>query len=158
VADITASEVYNFINETQYRQYVRDALQSLEDGLSSMSQMGNDTLLTSIMSRSLETGRNIPISTPRDIVKHKITTATATPYAQLASDQFVVVNTGIASAVNLLTAVGRTGRQLVVKGVGATTVTINTAGAETIDGAATAFLPAWGSTTIVSDGANWITI
>jgi hypothetical protein len=58
--------------------------------------------------------------------------------------------------VNLPTAVGRTGRQYVVKNSGSGTITLDGDGTETIDGATTFTLTQYVSVTVVSDGANWI--
>ncbi len=59
----------------------------------------------------------------------------------------------------LLTAAGRPGAKLYVKKIDASanTVTIDPAGAETIDGAATLVLSArWDAVLLVSDGVNWL--
>jgi hypothetical protein len=66
-----------------------------------------------------------------------------------------------AFAVTLPTAVGHKGTELVVKrmNAGGNNVTVTAAGAETIDGAATAVLAAqYASVRVQSDGANWVVV
>ena len=61
----------------------------------------------------------------------------------------------------LPTAVGIRGKQYIVKKIDATanTVTIDANGAQTIDGMLTAVLIGqWDVITLVSDGANWMTV
>lgn len=60
--------------------------------------------------------------------------------------------------VNLPTAVGRTGKQFVIKNSGSGTITVDGNSTETIDGNTTRTLIQYESIHIVSDGANWIII
>lgn len=63
--------------------------------------------------------------------------------------------------VNLPTASGIAGQQVVVKNVTSSTntITVDGNGAETIDGSATETITtAWGSLALVSDGTNWLVI
>lgn len=59
--------------------------------------------------------------------------------------------------VTLPTAVGISGRTYVVKNSGSGIITVDPAGAETIDGDATILLASKQSITVQSNGANWIT-
>lgn len=82
-------------------------------------------------------------------------TAAATDYVILADA------TSGAITVNLLTAVGRNGKVYAVKKIDASAnaVTVDTAGTETIDGAATKVLSTqYASTMLVSNNANWFVI
>lgn len=60
--------------------------------------------------------------------------------------------------VTLPTASGITGKEYIVKNSGAGTITVDADGTETIDGNLTVVLAADDSTTIISDGTNWIII
>jgi hypothetical protein len=69
--------------------------------------------------------------------------------------------TSAAFSITLPTAVGITGRVYKIKRInsGANAVTIDTTSSQTIDGAATYSLALqWAVVTVMSDGANWITI
>jgi hypothetical protein len=83
-------------------------------------------------------------------------------YTALPSDWLIKYDaTGGASTVALPTAVGIKGKQYIVKKIDATanTVTIDANGAQTIDGMLTAVLIGqWDVITLVSDGANWMTV
>lgn len=79
-------------------------------------------------------------------------------YTASATD-YTIDCTANTFTVNLPTAVGITGRVYVIKNSGAGTITIDPAGAETIDGAATLDIAVqWVAKTVQSTGANWITI
>lgn len=60
--------------------------------------------------------------------------------------------------VTLPTAVGLTGKQLIVKNSGVGTVTVDGDGSELIDGAATQSLSAADSVTVVSTGSGWVIV
>lgn len=90
----------------------------------------------------------------------KITANKTTAYT-VARETFIPcdANTVGAFAVTLPTAVGIPGRIYVIKKVDASAnaITVTSAGAETIDGAATVVLNAqWQVVRVVSDGANWL--
>lgn len=94
-----------------------------------------------------------------------IATAIATKTAAYtigAGDSVILGNaTAGAFTVTLPTAVGIAGRQYIIKKIdsSANAVTLDGAGSETIDGAATVALSAqWARSTVVSDGANWLLI
>lgn len=82
-------------------------------------------------------------------------------YTTTSSDHTVNCDTTTAGfSVTLVTAVGNTGlRQTIKKIVAANTLTVDPAGTETIDGAATVALTAiYDAITVQSDGANWIKV
>jgi len=83
-------------------------------------------------------------------------------YTLTASDSIVSADaTGGAFTLTLPTAVGITGREYVVKRInaGANNVTIDGAGSELIDGAATLVLTAqWQAARVVSNGAGWLVV
>jgi hypothetical protein len=90
---------------------------------------------------------------------HTIATETGTSFT-VSADVTLASNTGTVTA-NLPTAVGRYGRQLVVKKTGSGgTVTLDGNSTETIDGATTYALSAqWESVTIVADGlTGWVIV
>ncbi len=85
-----------------------------------------------------------------------------TGYALTISDYTVLANAvGGAITLNLPTAVGITGRIYVIKKIdaGASIITVDANGSETIDGALTQTIAnQWESIMIQSDGANWVVI
>jgi hypothetical protein len=82
-------------------------------------------------------------------------TAKTGTYTATTSDYFIDCTSGTFT-VNLFTAVGNTGRILIIKNSGAGTITVDPNGAQTIDGAATQSLSTqWSRVHIISDGANW---
>ena len=82
-------------------------------------------------------------------------TAKTTTYTATTSDYFIDCTTGTFT-VNLFTAVGNTGRILIIKNSGAGTITVDPNSSETIDGSATQTLSTqWSRVHIISDGANW---
>jgi hypothetical protein len=84
----------------------------------------------------------------------------ATPYTAAASDDVITMNVAGASVVNLPTAVGIAGKVYCIKrlsAAGPNAVAVTPNGLETIDGAASVSLNAFGqSVSILSDGANWL--
>lgn len=80
-------------------------------------------------------------------------------YTAKADDRFILADaTGGAVTITLPTAVGVAGCEIAAKRLnsGANSVTLDGAGAETIDGAATKVLTTQYETArLVSDGANW---
>lgn len=81
-------------------------------------------------------------------------------FLQLETDSVITLDAGGGSrTLNLLTAAGKKNRRLVLKkidAVGANTWTIDPAGAETIDGAATKVMGSpMASLVLYSDGTNW---
>jgi hypothetical protein len=82
-------------------------------------------------------------------------TARTTTYTATTSDYFIDCTTGTFT-VNLFTAVGNTGRILIIKNSGTGTITVDPNGSQTIDGATTQTLSTqWSRVHIISDGANW---
>jgi hypothetical protein len=94
----------------------------------------------------------------------KLTTVADTAYTALFSDGIIVYTTLTAGrTVTLLSAVGRKGKELIIKdGAGSASthnITVDGAGSETIDGSLTYVISAnYGKVRIKSDGANWITL
>lgn len=82
-------------------------------------------------------------------------TAKTGTYTAATTDYVIDCTTGTFT-VNLFTAVGNTGRILIIKNSGSGTITIDPNGSQTIDGNTTITLTAINqSRTIISDGANW---
>ena len=82
-------------------------------------------------------------------------TARTTTYTAANTDYFIDCTTGTFT-VNLFTAVGNTGRILIIKNSGTGTITVDPNGSQTIDGATTQTLSTqWSRVHIISDGANW---
>lgn len=84
---------------------------------------------------------------------------TDSPYTALATDWVVLCDcTAGAITINLMTAVGIEGREITIKKIDSSSnyVTIDPAGAETVEGETTGEVQQEGeSWTLVSDGANW---
>lgn len=90
-----------------------------------------------------------------------IVTATATKTLALGEHVLLCNATGGAFTVNLPSAGRYEGIQFIIKKIDASAnaVTIDGAGAETIDGALTVSLTTqWESRTVISDGSNWLII
>lgn len=85
------------------------------------------------------------------------TVSKTTTYTALLSDYLIKGDTtGGAFTITLFTAVGNGGRELVIKNLGTSNLTIDGAGTETLDGALTKVLTnKYASINILSDGANW---
>lgn len=82
-------------------------------------------------------------------------TARTSTYTAATTDYFIDCTTGTFT-VNLFTAVGNTGRILIIKNSGTGTITVDPNGSQTIDGATTQTLSTqWSRVHIISDGANW---
>lgn len=82
-------------------------------------------------------------------------TARTTTYTAATTDYFIDCTSGTFT-VNLFTAVGNTGRILIIKNSGTGTITVDPSGTQTIDGATTQTLSTqWSRVHIISDGANW---
>ena len=82
-------------------------------------------------------------------------TAKTGTYTATTSDYFIDCTTG-SFTVNLFTAVGNTGRILIIKNSGTGTITVDPNGTQTIDGATTQLLSTqWSRVHIISDGSNW---
>ena len=82
--------------------------------------------------------------------------AVSTTYAIKTSDYLVDFTSGTFIAT-LPTAVGCQGKTYVLKNSGTGVITIATTSSQTIDGATSVLLSTQYSTTVVSNGANWIT-
>ena len=82
-------------------------------------------------------------------------TARTTTYTAANTDYFIDCTSGTFT-VNLFTAVGNTGRILIIKNSGTGTITVDPNGSQTIDGATTYSLATqYATVQIVSDGTNW---
>jgi len=105
-------------------------------------------MIVSALRQVQERARSIPVT---------CVSASAT-YSMVDTDGLIVMDTaGGNRTVFLLTAAGReTNRVGVKKSTAANTLTIDAAGAETIDGAATvAITGQWSYREFMSDGTNW---
>ena len=78
-------------------------------------------------------------------------------YTTTVQDYTVDCTTGTYT-INLVTAVGNTGKIFVIKNTGGGTITVDASGTETIDGALTVTLATYQSVTVQSTGVNWIII
>lgn len=77
---------------------------------------------------------------------------------ELTTDDVIVCNKGTAMTVNLLAATG-TGRQRIVKNIGAGVVTVDANSSETIDGATTQALSQWDAMQIVDYASGkWVIV
>jgi hypothetical protein len=85
-------------------------------------------------------------------------TNVTTTYTVLSTDETVNCTSASGFTVNLTTAVGETGRKIIIKNSGTGDILVDADAAETIDGALTATLVQYESITVQSDGANWIII
>lgn len=83
-----------------------------------------------------------------------------TTYVALLSDYIIKGDTtGGAFTVTLFTAVGNAGKELILKNLGASNLTIDGNSTETIDGALTKVLTnKYAAVNIISDGANWMIV
>lgn len=88
-------------------------------------------------------------------ISHAYVAKTAT---YTAADDYTIDCTSGTFTVNLPTAVGITGRIYVIKNSGVGVITIDPAGAELIDGAATFSVVSGASATIQSTGSGYIII
>jgi hypothetical protein len=78
-------------------------------------------------------------------------------YTTLSSDK-IVKQTASGKIITLLTAVGRTGQEFIIKNSSTGSMTIATTSSQTIDGDLTGMISSDESLTVASDGANWIII
>jgi hypothetical protein len=95
------------------------------------------------------------------IITYSMSGAQTATYAAVWGEVVMCDPTGGGFTVNLPTAVGNSGRQIIVKNDSASTntITIEPDGSETIDGAAnTTITTARGTVRITSDGTNLIII
>lgn len=83
--------------------------------------------------------------------------AKTSTYTTTLSDYTVNCTSGTFT-VNLITAVGNTGKIFVIKNSGVGTITVDANGSQTLDGSTTVTLTTMQSVTIQSNGANWIII
>lgn len=99
-----------------------------------------------------EVGSNTPLTGTYPV------TPVSSTYAILISDWLVRCDTTAAAfTVTLLTAVGNTGKEYIIKNVGAKLLSIATTSSQTIDGNSASYglKTQYSSVNIVSDGANW---
>lgn len=80
--------------------------------------------------------------------------ATATTYAVTLANR--VIECDGTFDVTLLTAVGNTNAEFIIKNVGTGKITLKTTSSQTIDGSLTVKLLKGDSITVFSNGANWI--
>lgn len=87
-------------------------------------------------------------------------TSKSTTYTALISDYIIKGDTtGGAFVMTLFTAVGNTGKELIIKNMGTSNLTIDGSGTETIDGALTKILTnKYAAVNIISDGAGWLIV
>ena len=110
--------------------------------------------------------RGLSVHGGHGLTYRNVATVAAATYDITATDQIIhVTYTGTAAvtSLTLLTAQTTAGRVLTIKDAGgnaaSNTITIDTEGSETIDGAATALIQNdYASITIYSDGSNWFII
>lgn len=83
-----------------------------------------------------------------------------TNYTVLVSDYIVKGDTtGGAFTLALFTAVGNAGKELILKNLGTSNLTIDANGSETIDGALTKVLTnKYAAVNLISDNANWMIV
>ena len=77
-------------------------------------------------------------------------------YTAVDADHLVLVTAP--ATITLPTAVGRAGREFIVKSLTAGAVTIDTTSAETIDGQLTQALDNWEAITMISTGTEWVIV
>lgn len=80
-----------------------------------------------------------------------------TTYTALVSDYFIKGDTtGGAFTITLFTAVGNSGKELIIKNLGTGNLTIDGNASETLDGSLTKILTnKYAALNIISDGSNW---
>lgn len=114
-----------------------------------------------------ETGDTLLQSSFIDLIdtlcEMKRTLVSASPYSQTDDDVIIAVNVAGAVTVNLLAVAGvAVGKRLIVKdesgAAGANNITVDAAGAELIDGAATSVINTnYGVLRLYCNGAKWLT-
>lgn len=83
-------------------------------------------------------------------------TATANSFPYTLTTATGVLFADGTGTINMYSAVGQTGRTVVIKNIGTGTITIDGSASETIDGDATLILnEQWRSVTLISNGTNW---
>ncbi len=118
---------------------------AISSGITNTSSVGGDTV-----SDALDTLAAVVGLSP-------ITAVAASPYAVKASDTHIVL-TGTGQTVDLIAGASHGTKVLTIKApanAGASPVTIDANGAETIDGAGTAALGAYEAVTLVFSGTEW---
>jgi hypothetical protein len=145
----------------------RDNLAALRSGELALSSQAVGDIIYGFSATQL--GRIAAIATGKFLRSKGVTTVPAygTPwenyqtktgaYTMLVTDDIVECTSGTFT-VTLFTAVGNTGKQIIIKNTGTGTITIDGNASETIDGALTITLPQYFSYTLVSNGANWIIV
>jgi hypothetical protein len=81
-------------------------------------------------------------------------TITAANYTVLPTDRIVQETSG-GKTITLYTAVGNTGREVVINNASSGGLTVNTTSSQTISAQLTQTLPSLSSMTVYSDGASW---
>jgi hypothetical protein len=109
-----------------------------------------------------------PVSTPQQTALNlkrnsaqAINTRTTTPYSIVLADEIIFANMATAIAFTLPdpATANITGREYIIKNIGAGTLTLNSAGtSKTIDGAATQTLAQYAKMRVVSNGTNWFSV
>lgn len=100
-----------------------------------------------------------PSGNPRAAIVSVAFTTKTSNYTIGNNDYMVNCSSGT-FAVTLPSAVGRTGRQYLIKNSGSGLITINTTASQTIDAdvSGAIVLSRWDAILVVSDGSNWLII
>ena len=81
-----------------------------------------------------------------------------TALTTMTDDDYQIECTANSFTITLLTAVGREGREISIKNTGTGTITIDGAGAETIDDELTQEITQWDNIVIKSNNVGWIIV
>ena len=130
---------------------VRKGLIGIED-----LNIGTGTYSRSTSTGGTQTMTKISLSA---IGVFAVTSVSSTPYSAVITDGYILVDaSGSAITVNLPTAIGNTGKALVIKKIDLTAnvVTLDGSGSQTIDQSLTWLLTIPNEAIrIISDGSNW---
>jgi len=162
---------YTNADTLSFASYPTMAFVSTSSGSSGNGQvlyLGTHATATScaIKINQVSSGQSVEFSTGvalNSAVSHAVTTVNTATYDLATDDYYLGVSytaTGAVTSLTLLTAQMFTGRTIVVKdtggNAGTNNITIDTEGAETIDGSSTYVISTTGgSVRLFSDGSNW---